>query len=704
MSRPALLASALLLSTCLVQGHTTIARADGARPAILIGHLRLDARVKAKEQILRGMLSDALISSGRYTRTSERAAAEAATACRREGRPAAVQTCWRKAAGRARAPFFVTGQVEGDGAVCHVRVELSQVRPPTSVRTYAQSLAPCDRKALRVEMQRAGQALAAPGAISTVGGHQGGGEPQPRSGPGRSVAGMRWVRIPGGSFMMGRDHGNSDERPAHRVQVPDFEILKTEVTVAMYRACVKAGGCDTHQLDGSERTGPGSYSRTHYCNWNHSDREDHPLNCVSHKQALAFARWVGGGARLCSEAEFEYAARSGGREGLYPWGDAEPTCELTIMSDGGDGCGVDRTWPACSRPDSNTSHGVCDLAGNVREWVADQYHDDYSGAPTDGSAWMEPTGKDSYREGCWVFGKDELHVYSRDGEIPGYSDFDHGFRVCRGPASGSGAAPSPGPGPAAAFTGPPRADRPTWVDLPGGTYRMGRSGGNSDERPVHQVRVPPFAIMQTEVTVAMYRACVSAGACDTHRLDGSERSGPGSYRRTDYCNWNHRDREDHPLNCVTHKQALDYGRWVGGGARLCSEAEFEFAARSGGRDILYPWGDDEPTCQITIMSDGGDGCGVDRTWPICSRPAGNSAQGVCDLAGNVREWVADQYHTSYAGAPTDGSAWMDPTGKDAYREGCWVFKKDELHAYSRDGEIPGYGDFDQGFRLCRSAR
>ncbi|HQC44850.1 MAG TPA: formylglycine-generating enzyme family protein, partial [Myxococcota bacterium] len=145
-------------------------------------------------------------------------------------------------------------------------------------------------------------------------------------------------------------------RPVHRVTVPTFEMSKTQVTVDQYIACVNVGACTEPDTED-------------YCNWIKSDRGSHPVNCVSWNQAQAFARWAGG--RLPSEAEWEYAARSGGRDWKYPWGDEEATCERAVISEGGNGCGRGSTWPVCSKPSGNTTHGLCDMAGNVWEWVQD---------------------------------------------------------------------------------------------------------------------------------------------------------------------------------------------------------------------------------------------------------------------------------------------------------------------------------------------
>jgi formylglycine-generating enzyme required for sulfatase activity len=228
-----------------------------------------------------------------------------------------------------------------------------------------------------------------------------------------------WVRIPGGSFNMGSEDGDSDEMPVHIVMVPTFEMGKTQVTVDQYRACVDAGAC----------TAP---STSEWCNWGQSDRGKHPINCVDWDQAQAFASWAG--ARLPSEAEWEYAARSGGRDWKYPWGDEDATCERAVMNDGsGYGCGRDSTWPVCSKLKGNTTHGLCDMAGNVWEWVQDWYHDSYNGAPTDGLAWESPTGSSRvFRGGSWSSNAGRVRAASRSGDCDPRSRFDNlGFRLAR---------------------------------------------------------------------------------------------------------------------------------------------------------------------------------------------------------------------------------------------------------------------------------
>ena len=178
---------------------------------------------------------------------------------------------------------------------------------------------------------------------------------------------------------------------------------------------------------------------------------------------------------------------------------------------------------------------------------------------------------------------------------------------------------------------------------------MGSTSGTSNAKPVHSVTVPSFEMTETTVTVEQYEQCVNdSGACSVPSTSNTA------------CNWGESGYEDHPVNCVYWQQAVDFCAWAGG--RLPSESEWEYAASNGSDENTYPWGDDEATCNYAVMEDDTHtvGCDTGRTWSVCSKTAGNTNHGLCDMAGNVWEWLEDWYHNDYTGAPTDGSAWLSP--------------------------------------------
>jgi formylglycine-generating enzyme required for sulfatase activity len=220
-----------------------------------------------------------------------------------------------------------------------------------------------------------------------------------------------------------------------------------------------------------------------------------------------------------------------------------------------------------------------------------------------------------------------------------------------------------------------------WIQLPAGVFLMGEHGMAWSE-PVHLVALATFQLTRTEITVAHFRDCVDEGACEAPAfLDEN-------------CNWDQANREDHPINCVTWQQAADFCAWLGG--RLPSESEWEYAARSAGDTWRYPWGEQDATCARAVMDGGGGlsasgyGCGELRTWPVCSKTAGNSAQGLCDLSGNVSEWVQDWFHPGYTGHPPDGSAWEYPKGVNrVIRGGAFTLGGHHLLAAKRDYLPPG---------------
>ena len=160
------------------------------------------------------------------------------------------------------------------------------------------------------------------------------------------------VTINGGTFMMGRDTGPSEETPAHSVTVQPFMMDRTEVTNNEYADFVAA----------TNRPAP-----THWVNNRPVfGQEQWPVVNVSFEDAVAYARWRskrdGVSYRLPTEQEWEYAARNGERADLYPWG-SEWVPGLAVLKE---------STPAAvgSRPAGSNRWGVVDLIGNAWEWTS----------------------------------------------------------------------------------------------------------------------------------------------------------------------------------------------------------------------------------------------------------------------------------------------------------------------------------------------
>lgn len=228
---------------------------------------------------------------------------------------------------------------------------------------------------------------------------------------------------------------------------------------------------------------------------------------------------------------------------------------------------------------------------------------------------------------------------------------------------------------------------PDWVALPAGRFLMGSleaSEGFMNAIPAHKVLMKAFEMSRTDVTVEQYARCVSSGRCAAPTTGGN-------------CNWGKPGRQRHPVNCVSWEQANQYAKFIG--ARLPTEAEWEYAATSGGRGGKYPWGDENPTCENAVMLD----CALEHgTSPVCSKPAGNTAQGLCDMAGNVWQWTQDKYGGSYAGVPADGSAFEAAGVARVVRGGSWDNGDSTLlRSIFRHAVRPGVRDDKVGFRVAR---
>ena len=187
---------------------------------------------------------------------------------------------------------------------------------------------------------------------------------------------MQMVYVPAGGFPMGStdDDGDagSEEKPQHTVYLDAYWIDRTEVTNTQYRGCVEAGACKAPTTCGWDEEPT----------YDDAARAGHPVVCVDWEGADAYCGWAG--ARLPTEAEWEKAARgAGGR--IYPWGDrfdgskvnyCDANCEVDHKDEAADD-GYARTAPVGSYPAGASPYGALDMAGNVWEWAADWYDEDY---------------------------------------------------------------------------------------------------------------------------------------------------------------------------------------------------------------------------------------------------------------------------------------------------------------------------------------
>ena len=164
--------------------------------------------------------------------------------------------------------------------------------------------------------------------------------------------------VPGGTFVMGSDdEGEQDERPAHEVSVRSFWLDKTEVTQQAYAECVSAGRCAAPAALAASALVHGRADEFRL--------PDHPVVGVSWFDATAYCAFRG--RRLPTEAEWERAARgSDGRRSV--WGDAAPEPRRFGVFGG-----QLTTQAVASYPQGRGPYGHWDLAGNVWEWVADEY-------------------------------------------------------------------------------------------------------------------------------------------------------------------------------------------------------------------------------------------------------------------------------------------------------------------------------------------
>lgn len=216
---------------------------------------------------------------------------------------------------------------------------------------------------------------------------------------------------------------------------------------------------------------------------------------------------------------------------------------------------------------------------------------------------------------------------------------------------------------------------PEMVVVPAGSFDMGSNDGSADEKPVHSVNIgKAFALSKTEVTQALWKFIMDDNP--------SRFKNCGNGCPVENVSWNEVQKFIKELNAKT---GIQY--------RLPTEAEWEYACRAGGNHTY---------CGSDNLDEIGwhEGNSDNKTHQVCQKQA--NAFGLCDMSGNVWEWVEDNYYSNYDGAPTDGSAWSGFRGMRVLRGGSWSDKMGRLRATSRLMSEQLFRNRFDGFRLART--
>ncbi|EDN69562.1 Protein of unknown function DUF323 [Beggiatoa sp. PS] len=251
--------------------------------------------------------------------------------------------------------------------------------------------------------------------------------------------GPKMVWIPAGRFRMGdiQGIGSDNEKPVHFVSVKRFAMGKNGVTVGEFRQFVKATGYQTEaeQENGCYIWEGNDWKKHKHANWRNpyfSQNDDHPVVCISWNDAMVYVNWLsqqtGKNYRLPSEAEWEYAARAG-TETQYWWGNHwdKTKANCSVKEDG-------FKYTAPVNAFKSNAFGLDDMLGNVWEWMADPWHENYQNAPTDSRVWNFGPKKNKYRVlrgGAWPYAPNFCRTANRDWGNQTYRFYTFGFRVAR---------------------------------------------------------------------------------------------------------------------------------------------------------------------------------------------------------------------------------------------------------------------------------
>ena len=265
--------------------------------------------------------------------------------------------------------------------------------------------------------------------------------------------------IPVGSFTMGSSAAEQvlavpaglpetitrRESPQYQVSIRSFAAGRYAISKGEFAAFVRAKGYQTEaeRGDGCAAWNGKDLKRDAAYNWRNvgfAQADNHPVVCVSWNDAQAYIGWLnqisGQTYRLLSEAEREYAAR-GGSQSAFWWGDTISTAQANYGGTGpsynGSPKGEWRQATVAVNSFSPNPFGLYNVHGNVWDWVEDCWHENYTSAPTDGSAGTTGCSNNFrvLRGGSWISAPVNLRSAIRGRGSPDFRGNGIGLRLAR---------------------------------------------------------------------------------------------------------------------------------------------------------------------------------------------------------------------------------------------------------------------------------
>jgi len=555
------------------------------------------------------------------------------------------------------------------------------------------------------------------------------------------------VFIKGGCFDMGDQFGDGEdnEKPVHEVCVDDFYLGEHEVTQKEWK-----------DVMGSNP------SHFNYC------CGDFPVETVSWNDVQQYIRKLndktGMRYRLPTEAEWEYAAREGGR--LVRFGTGKDTIgpdEANIPTSSNprskepyvrSGVYRKKTVPVKSFPPN--SLGLYDMSGNVWEWVQDWYDEDYyRNSPKN-----NPTGPESgeyrvLRGGSWYILPFDMRAAFRYWGRRGIREVTFGFRVAQDKfqvidelktmASDISKSEEERKIAERKKTGDERGraekkdrqfeekqrlaqDRERkkikekkpkgMVFIKGGCYHMGDSfgDGNGDETPVHEVCVDDYYLGEHEVTVGEFREFVNETSyrTDSENIDGCYYWTGFEWKKDRKKYWDDPgfpQTDKNPVTCVSWNDTNEFMKWrkrkTNFDYRLPTEAEWEYAAREGGRMVRFSTGkntigpNDANFDASSKFEKPYSRSGVSKDNPVAVKSYPPNSLGLYDMSGNLWEWVSDWYDNDYySNSPKNNPKGPSSGSIRVGRGGSWDNEPWYVRTTYRGGFDPSCWKLHMGFRLA----